>query len=344
VPEETTMVDRTFVQAYLKHNYPIRPVSVECLRLNPGQGRALYRIEDGAGQLWVLRLYRQEQPVPSWFEGGRAAEWLGERADLLQWLSELDFAAPRLLPTRAQAPVSAYEDWCGLLTSFLAGTTPNNSGETFQSLAATLGHLHATGLRRGQGQTLLTVDSWWHPLERAAGYALQQLASLSEIPDEWQPLRARTQAILQVINLPLQLPVGCIHGDCWTGNTIRGPDGQIRLIDWDAAGRGALILDVGALLGDCFVRTAQEVVPDTQWVTTVVDTYRRYRTLTGPELELLPEAIQFGPAFRAAIRFSLADREGWSDGLIRGLRHEQARLAASAQIARLATAQLLARN
>jgi hypothetical protein len=195
-----------------------------------------------------------------------------------------------------------------------------------------------------QGQTLLTVDSWWHPLERAAGYALQQLASLSEIPDEWQPLRARTQAILQVINRSLQLPVGCIHGDCWTGNAIRGPDGQIRLIDWDAAGRGALILDVGALLGDCFVRTAQEVVPDTQWVTTVVDTYRRYRTLTGPELELLPEAIQFGPAFRAAIRFSLADREGWSDGLIRGLRHEQARLAASAQIARLATAQLLARN
>jgi Ser/Thr protein kinase RdoA (MazF antagonist) len=234
------MVDSTFVQAYLRHNYPIQPVAVECLRLNPGQGRALYRIEDGAGQLWVLRLYRQEQPVPSWFGGGRVADWLGERAALLQWLSQLDFPAPRLLPTHGQALASTYENWCGLLTSFLAGTTPDNTDETFQSLAATLGHLYTTGLRRESGQAPLTVHSWWDPLERAAGYALQQLASLSEIPDEWQPLRARCQAILQGINRPLQLPVGCIHGDCWSGNAVHGPDGQITLIDWDTAGREPL--------------------------------------------------------------------------------------------------------
>jgi Ser/Thr protein kinase RdoA (MazF antagonist) len=336
------MADSTFVQAYLKHTYPIQPIAVECLRLNPGQGRALYRLEDGAGQPWVLRLYRQEQPVPSWFGGGRAADWLGERADLLQWLSQLDFPAPRLLPTRAQAPVSTYENWCGLLTSFLAGTTPNNTGETFQSLAATLGHLHASGLRRKSGQAPPTVQSWWDPLERAAGYALRHLANLSVIPREWQPLHTSCQASLEAINRPLQLPTGCIHGDCWRGNAVRGPEGNISLIDWDAAGRGALLLDLGALLGDCFVETTQEVVPDTTWVAVVVDTYQRYHTLTGPELETLPEAIQFGAAFRAAIRFSLADREGWSDGVIRGLRHEQARLAASTQIARAATARLLA--
>jgi Ser/Thr protein kinase RdoA (MazF antagonist) len=342
VLEEVIVIDTAIVQSYLRHNYAIEPVAVACLRRNPGQGRALYRIDDGARQSWLLRLYHREQPVPSWFGGGRAAAWLEERAELLQWLSQLDFPAPRLLPTRAQGRVSSYESWCGLVTSFLAGTTPNNTDETFASLAATLGRLHSNGLRREGGHGSPAARSWWEPLERATRYALEQLASLRELPPEWQPLHRSCRANLEAMKRPRDLPMGCIHGDCWVGNAIRGPEGQITLIDWDAGGRGALILDFAALLGDCFDETAQDVVPDRKRVADVFDSYRRYRTLTGPELEVLPEAIQFGAAYRAAIRFALAVREGWSDGAIRGLRHEQARLATSREIAVAATARLRA--
>jgi hypothetical protein len=47
----------------------------------------------------------------------------------------------------------------------------------------------------------------------------------------------------------------------------------------------------------------------------------------------LPLAIQFGSAFLTAIRCHLASQTGWSAGISRGLRREQARLAVSAQIA-----------
>jgi hypothetical protein len=47
----------------------------------------------------------------------------------------------------------------------------------------------------------------------------------------------------------------------------------------------------------------------------------------------LPLAIQFGSAFLTAIRCHLGSQIGWSEGICRGLRREQARLAVSTQIA-----------
>jgi Ser/Thr protein kinase RdoA (MazF antagonist) len=244
--------------------------------------------------------------------------------------------------THAHTPVSTDEDWCGILTNFVVGTRLDDTSESFKALSATLGHLHAVGLRRESSQTPLTVNSWWHPLDRAVRYALQQLASLKNVPRDWQQLFETCQAALHGMDRPLQIPTASIHGDCWTGNAIRGPEGQVHLIDWDAAGLGSVILDFGALLGDCFAYPAQEIAPDTERITVVVDSYTRYRGLTMAEIEVLPQAIQFGAAFRAAIRFSQAQHQGWPNGMIRGLRHEQARLTASVQIAEIAIARLMA--
>ena len=335
------MIDSAVVQELVRHHYPFQPVALEHLRSNQSEGRVVYRIQDQAGQSWVLRLQHRERSVPAWFGGGKAIDWFRDRANLLLWLTERGYPAPRLMRTHAQMLVCTHEDWCGILTSFYVGTRLSNTGGSFELLAESLGRLHAIASQPESSQTPLTIQSWWHPFDRAVGYALRQLTQLSNVPQEWQPLHAACQAALHAMNRPLPIPTGCIHGDCWTGNAIRGPEGAVHLIDWDAAGLGPLVLDFGALLGDCFRYPAQEVAPDTEWIAAVVDTYMQYRELTSAEIEALPEAIRFGPAFRAAIRFSLAEQHGWQNGVIRGLSHEQGRLAASTRIARAATARLI---
>lgn len=331
-------MDNAFIQQFVTHNYPLQPVKTKLLRT--GGGRVLIRIEDSTGAPWVLRLHRQNESAPSWAGGGKAAAWLDRRAALLEWLAQRQYPAPALLRTRAQGRVSRYQNWCGILTRFVPGSRLDNSRESFTALAETIGTLHVASLQLNPARPQPAVHSWWHPLAHAAGYALRQLPGRADLPEAWQALHTTSEGVLRAVQRPLELPVVCIHGDCWTGNAIRSPGGQIILIDWDTAGLGAAILDFGSVLGDCYTLAAGEVVPDEERITTVVGAYRRCRPLAGAEVTFLPQAIQFGAAFRTALRFSHAVQNGWEDGVSRGLAREQERLKVSRRIARVTLAQL----
>lgn len=335
-----SLLDSSFVYTFIRHNYPLQPVAVHPLGSDPAGDRFLCRVEDSAGRAWVLRLRQWQEPAPAWFGGGRAARWLGERAEVLAWVRGRGYPAPQPLGTSAGTMVSKYRNWCGILTPYYPGSRLDNSSDSFGLLAAALGRLHAATVGPESVEPPLTIASWWHPLDRAARSGLQELPVLSDIAQAWQPLHTCAEQILQKLNRPLSLPVACIHGDCWSGNAIRGPGGVVTLIDWDTAGVGAPLLDFASLLGECTIRQGGAVVPDGARIKVVVDGYRQYRPLTETERALLPEAMQFGPAFRTALRFSRAAREGWREDVERGLAREQARLDAGGRIAWLALAHL----
>lgn len=332
------VLDSESIQALIRRNYSLVPVDIECLA--SGASRALYRIEDGDGNVWMLRLRHQEQPASDWLDGGDVVDWLRERAGLLEWLEQRRYPAPRLQRNKDQMPVSEYQSWCGILVSYIPGERLTVSSESSRALAALLGRLHAVEVPAGANQP--AAHSWWHPLDRAAEYALRQLATRSPLPPEWETLRATCQAILEDFVAPPDLPLACIHADGWPGNTIRDPEGQVRLIDWDVAGLGHPILDFGAVLSDCFAYPSESPAVDAAWVESAVDAYVQHRPITNSELGLLLKAIQFGAAYRTAIRFTQAQQAEWPDYMIRGLTHERMRLSLSGEIAKIAAARIRA--
>lgn len=332
------MVDNVFIRQLVTYNYPLQLRKTELLRADGG--RVLCRVEDSASRSWVLRLHHLEDSAPSWAGAGKVADWLDARAALLEWLVQRRYPAPAVLRTHTQARVCMYENWCGILTRFVPGARLDGSRESFIALAQTVGTLHQTTLAPDSDHPPLATHSWWHPLDQAAGYALRQLPGRSNVPEGWQSLHSTCEAILRAAQRPLELPIVCIHGDCWTGNAIRDPGGAVTLIDWDTAGLGAAILDFGAVLGDCYTLAAGEAVPDEERIAALVTTYRHYRRPAGAEVAFLSEAIQFGAAFRTAHRFSHALQHGWGNGVSRGLAREQERLAVSTRIAEVALRQL----
>jgi Ser/Thr protein kinase RdoA (MazF antagonist) len=129
------------------------------------------------------------------------------------------------------------------------------------------------------------------------------------------------------------LPETIIHGDCWMGNAVTSPASPTVLIDWEYAGRGIALLDLGSLLSDCLNvgETAFEL--DDMRIKAVMDGYQCFRMLSTNEADALAMAIRFGSAFRTAIRCHLAQQFGWIGGVQRGLAHERIRFALSERMA-----------
>jgi Ser/Thr protein kinase RdoA (MazF antagonist) len=263
-------------------------------------------------------------------------EWLTHQAVVLSWCHEHNIAAPELCLTQQGEPLARNPAWCALLTTYTAGTKVSITPAQLYALAGLLGRLHRLGENGASTAVPTLPDSWWHPLAAASERALAQLAIVNSVPSQWQTLFADCHTVFETIEQLSTLPIAVIHGDCWAGNAIHRSNGEVMLIDWEHAGRGIALLDIGALLGDCFAYPATHPEPDLACVEAVVAGYTQERLLSSPELSALPTAIRFGAAFRGALRFGMSAQMGWSNGIQRGQQREQARFAVSEEIAQVA--------
>lgn len=86
------------------------------------------------------------------------------------------------------------------------------------------------------------------------------------------------------------LPVGLIHGDVFTDNTIFQGDRLLALIDFEGACTEQLLYDVAITInGFCF--RGQEL--DLELTQVFLQTYEKGRRLTSEERELIPAYIQY---------------------------------------------------
>ncbi|MBO0781494.1 MAG: phosphotransferase, partial [Ktedonobacteraceae bacterium] len=140
-----------------------------------------------------------------------------------------------------------------------------------------------------------------------AGQAIERLHRASvDAPDELRGFYADTIATLQRIWQAHQeglLPEVLIHGDCWPGNAVLTSRDGIAMIDWDCAGVGPAILDVGYLLLTCHLGKPQlpAMQPDEKRIAAVVHGYRRVRELSSAERSVLKEAILYDVARRTGL-------------------------------------------
>jgi len=79
------------------------------------------------------------------------------------------------------------------------------------------------------------------------------------------------------------------------------------ILDWEGAGWGPGVIDVGFLLVSCNTAApwmAQQFTPDMRRIPAIVDGYCQYHLLTPTELDRLPDAIRFRTIVYGACSFA----------------------------------------
>ncbi|GCE15752.1 phosphotransferase enzyme family protein [Tengunoibacter tsumagoiensis] len=302
--EQQELLTRLVEESYNGHRKGVlQPISPYLLA-----DRGIYRVMWDDDTSSVLRAFRTDVTVE-----------LTGHAVVLDYLKQHGFAAPLVMRTRDGALLAYYEGWTALLLSFLEGDLADFTSHSLQQLANCTGSLHTLSYNiREDGASRHLPDSFLRPT-RLASSALDHLSqALPLLPDELIPFCQDAITSLhhiQQAQLAGLLPETIVHGDCWPGNAIRTPGGM-ALIDWDGAGIGPALLDVGYLLLTSHLGKPQlpTMQADKDAIAAVVHGYCQQRKPQATELNLLEDAIRYTLALRVGLEKRLTSlSEKWTE-------------------------------
>lgn len=324
------------------HLAGVEPSGARRLAGSVGGDRVTYRLA-GRGPGLVVRAFRIDMPLDTQFRGGgtvTVTDWLCGRAAVLGWLEQQAYPAPRVIRTRSGDAVGLAGVWATLATSHVAGTPLPPGTDGMGLLGEALGRLHALdsatfavvggagtgGAGAGDGGAgggeaagggtagVAARRAAWHP-ETAVPAALGRLEAVqSLIPADQRLLLEQFQAVLLAVQRAQLLPAAVVHGDPWPGNAIRTAPDQVTLIDWENAGLGMPLLDLGYCLLECHLDAslpagqpaAWHVQPDEDRIAALATGYLRWRRLQPAERDMLLEGIRFAAAYVGAIHLEQA--------------------------------------
>jgi len=309
----------------VQDQYVSGPVLLRQIAEYTFEDRGIYRVDRSNGHSHVLRAFRYN-----------VKDILLSQAALLTYLEQQTYSAPRVLHTLAGTPVALYENWIALMISYVDGELADFSPEQLMLLGAQLSKLHA------QSEHILN-NSYSSTLPHSR-LNLQQLqirmlnsTQVVRLPEQLHELYEASVATIATLQQAAQLPITLLHGDCWPHNAIVADDGHITLIDWDCAGLGPAILDLGYLLLTCHLGKPQlpTMYADPMLIAAVVRGYCQQRRLTVYELAVLREAVHFDTARRVLASNMFADVvDNWHEDA--RIQKALARFAVSDEIAEIA--------
>lgn len=273
--------------ALLEDRYRSGPITLRAIgELNP-----VYQVERGDGAPWVVRVGRN---VPRY-------------AACLRYLAAHAYPAPRLVPAVDGSPVTVLGDQPVMVTTMLEGRHPPLKPGAMELVGAALGRLHTLPL---------TGAALEPPIQRAGmqprgeiAHARSWLDSVRDIvPASERAYFDELDRACQSIDYCEGLAPSFIHGDAHYNNTILTPDGALIYLDFDSAGPGPAVVDLGFLLVNAHAApiVAPPRAPDALRVAAVIRGYCRYRVPPGAERERLRDAIRFRPLMWACSRFAAA--------------------------------------
>jgi Ser/Thr protein kinase RdoA (MazF antagonist) len=319
------MPELSFVASIATGLYALQPQAIESLAPHPLDWRAIYCLQDTNGHQWVLRLFRQPD----------GSELLTREALLLDWLAQQGYPMPQVRWTTSRQLVGILEGWSTLLLSFVDGEVLGTSVPDLALLGQTVGRLHA--LPVATAPTL--APSRCHP-ERIRTRTLQQLVAGSQtVPISFRPLVAALCAAMTDIHDAPFMPIQITHGDCWYRNAIKTRVDTVVLIDWDAAGMGLPLLDLGYLLLAAHFDLAQPLViePDADKVNAILSGYQQHYRVESWQQGLLVSALRFPLAFHLGNYLEQQTSIQSDDSFLQKV---QRRFEATEQIAHLAVSYL----
>jgi Ser/Thr protein kinase RdoA (MazF antagonist) len=280
------MPTASFVADIARTLYGFEPRSVESLDQYQFDWRGIYRVYDAQAGVWVIRLFQ----IPD------AADSFTHTARLLDWLAQQEYPAPSVRATIDQQRVGVTDGWAITILSYVEGSVLGmSSADDLGALATTVGRLHRL---RVDDQSLF-APSRDHPDTIAT--AAQQLANPgANVPAAFQALASNLHASMCALQRQLPQQLCLTHGDCWYQNAIKTSAGQVILIDWDNAGIGLPLLDLGNLLLTAHFDLRQPLVlePHEASIKAIMQGYQQQRQLAASERACIADAMRFLLAFQ----------------------------------------------
>jgi Ser/Thr protein kinase RdoA (MazF antagonist) len=322
----------------------IGPAGVRRLHGSVSGARVGYQLAQPDGTTVVVRAFRNDEPLPAYLQGcgtASVAGWLQQRTATLDWLAERGYPAPRVVATRTGDPVGVAGIWLTWATTYVPG--PPLVADGLDLLGEALARLHtldATGAAVGLAS--------WHP-GAAIRDALRRLDAVKALlPPDWRPMHAEFRRTLLAVR-EAALPMAVVHGDACPANAVRSGAGEVTLIDWENAGLGLAVTDLGNCLLESHLDPGQPATQPSAWliqpsparIAAVLTGYCRLRRLNAAERHLLLPGIRFATAFAGALHFEQALIDGVRGaGMDARLARLRNRLAVSQPVAELASTHL----
>ena len=246
-----------------------------------------------------------------------------------------------MVATRTGDPVGVAGIWLTWATTYVPGRPLAPDGlDLLGEALARLHTLDATGAAVGLAS--------WHP-GAAIRDALRRLDAVEALlPPAWRPMHAEFRRTLLAVR-EAALPMAVVHGDAWPANAIRSGAGEVTLIDWENAGLGVAVTDLGNCLLESHLDPGLPATQPSAWliqpsparIAAVLTGYCRLRRLNAAERRLLLPGIRFATAFAGALHFEQALIDGVRGaGMDARLARLRNRLAVSQSVAELASTHL----
>jgi Ser/Thr protein kinase RdoA (MazF antagonist) len=292
------MIDPTITpSAVLAQAYRLQESTLSPLVVTPS--KQVYRVERAQTPMYILRAYAVATGVDQ--------QHVQAQARLLNLLEANHFPAERLVRTVDAAPLFSDQAWHYLLTTYVHGQTPPYRPAALRKIGAALGQLHALAATGRQPDISLPLAAMRPAPELT--YALRRLQEVAEeVP---ATMRTRYETLIraiQALDRCEDLPKVLIHNDCHPANAVVTPSGAVTFIDWEGAGWGTGVIDVGFLLSSCDTRSpwTPQLRPNPNRVRAIIDGYCQHHILTTPELDRLVDAMRFRALVYGAGSFATA--------------------------------------
>jgi Ser/Thr protein kinase RdoA (MazF antagonist) len=192
------------------------------------------------------------------------------------------------------------------MVTFVEGAMAKNTLENWGRLGAMLGQLHSLDVAGAMAVTPPVQGSRFQP-GGAISDLLERLRAIAgQVPAELQTLYDVCVDICHRVDRWRHGPTAILHTDCWLNNAIQTPQGELVMVDWDGAGLGPAVLDIGYLLVacHCYLPEWPRLAPNADYIGAVVEGYCQRRKLTPAEVELLPDAVRLSIIYHDARDFS----------------------------------------
>jgi Ser/Thr protein kinase RdoA (MazF antagonist) len=280
--------------ALLEEHYASGPITLRSIgELNP-----VHHVERELGPHWVVRVGRN---VPRY-------------ATTLLYLEEVGYPAPRLVPAAEGSPLASLAGQPVMVMRHIDGTRPPLVPHAMEQVGEALARLHAlpavSHLPPPPLPSAVPLPAIHHAGMQPRGEIAFARSRLDLVRDTVPAPHLAHYEILDracaAIDLLEDLPPVFIHADAHYNNTILTPQGDLIYLDYDSAGPGPAIVDLGFLLVNAHAGpiVAPPKPPDPARVAATIRGYCRHRLPSTLESVRLIHAVRFRPLVWACATFA----------------------------------------
>ena len=216
---------QTLNNEFIANNWPLHEVKIEGVLQESGE-RIVYKVNSSEG-LYVFKLS----------SGSKTRQQLEKDTAIFSYLKEKDFSAPRLLKTKNDENFLPFNDQFLYAINFIEGSVPIANTDNYRQLGEITARLH-----RLNDYSIVT--------DFTAPSVIEEMIE----KNKQYTIGSDYEALLRALPDFSKLPSSLIHTDIGLHNSIQKTDGEIVLVDWDDAGIGTRILDIGFPLICGFVK------------------------------------------------------------------------------------------